>query len=847
MAADGSIVIQVDLDTDNAEKEYSKLKTQIKRTADEINDLQQKKSPLVEQAEQLRQRLKAAQAEADRFGEQWQQGVIGADQKQTEALETVRDLEYQYEQIVKQIDKIDEKLLPNIQKYERMTNEAGELRKEISQTAKNTDKAAKNAEKMGKAVQKASRQAQTFSQRMKNLLRQVIEFGIIFGAYGAFTNWLWTAVKANDEAAASMARFKAATLTAVQPLLNVLIPAFSQLVNVATQVMAVFARLTAAIFGTTVEESADAAEGLWNEQNAIEGVGEAAKKTTKQLAAFDEINKLMGDTSNSASTPEVDIKDPIVPDFSGIKDIKLPEWLEGIVSALELKISDIRFELSDGLDWEDDTTLITALGTIVGGLIGGTLTRGFGGLIIGALAGAGLSLYLTEFTDDGSTKTIKLREMFDSVLEDYLLPAALGAVVFGSLTRSTNGLVIGAVAGVALSLFIDKFKEADKATKNSILEKLTPVLESILEIGLTTKIFKSLVTGQTGGLTLTLTLAAILSLGDLSFEDGKLKWTQDPDFWPRLMSGIVSSILGITASIGLQKGVGGVAKGAALSFSVAVIAEIVSTELIKAIGYKNVGGAVLISSMVMSALAKISKGGFVTSGAATKSKQPGTFGIMTAIEIGVTTAFFKNVLNGENYSAAEHFINSALVADILSSTLKTFGVSAKWAAGISVFTIPLTYAITWTIQNYNDEARQEVEESFEGVVGDYLGKVIFGVEPQPQTPAGTPQNASTWAAKNTGYVAVNMDDIPFMASGGVIPPNRPFLAVLGDQPLSSGTNIEAPLDTIVQAMQIALANGNGGKNEAVFEVDGNVFARLVYQYGSRENNRIGVSLAGGMA
>ena len=36
--------------------------------------------------------------------------------------------------------------------------------------------------------------------------------------------------------------------------------------------------------------------------------------------------------------------------------------------------------------------------------------------------------------------------------------------------------------------------------------------------------------------------------------------------------------------------------------------------------------------------------------------------------------------------------------------------------------------------------------------------------------------------------------IPRLAQGAVIPPNREFLAVLGDQ--KRGTNIEAPLDTI---------------------------------------------------
>ena len=45
--------------------------------------------------------------------------------------------------------------------------------------------------------------------------------------------------------------------------------------------------------------------------------------------------------------------------------------------------------------------------------------------------------------------------------------------------------------------------------------------------------------------------------------------------------------------------------------------------------------------------------------------------------------------------------------------------------------------------------------------------------------------------------------IPKLAQGAVIPPNREFLAVLGDQ--KNGTNIEAPLDTIRQAVAMELA------------------------------------------
>lgn len=46
--------------------------------------------------------------------------------------------------------------------------------------------------------------------------------------------------------------------------------------------------------------------------------------------------------------------------------------------------------------------------------------------------------------------------------------------------------------------------------------------------------------------------------------------------------------------------------------------------------------------------------------------------------------------------------------------------------------------------------------------------------------------------------------IPRLAQGAVIPPNREFLAVLGDQ--KHGTNVEAPLETIQQAVAQVFAN-----------------------------------------
>lgn len=57
--------------------------------------------------------------------------------------------------------------------------------------------------------------------------------------------------------------------------------------------------------------------------------------------------------------------------------------------------------------------------------------------------------------------------------------------------------------------------------------------------------------------------------------------------------------------------------------------------------------------------------------------------------------------------------------------------------------------------------------------------------------------------------------LPRLARGAVIPPNKEFLAILGDQ--KHGTNIEAPLETIKQAVA-EVVGGNGGKQPAIVNV-----------------------------
>ena len=85
---------------------------------------------------------------------------------------------------------------------------------------------------------------------------------------------------------------------------------------------------------------------------------------------------------------------------------------------------------------------------------------------------------------------------------------------------------------------------------------------------------------------------------------------------------------------------------------------------------------------------------------------------------------------------------------------------------------------------------------------------------------------------------IDIPQIPKLATGAVIPPNKEFLAMLGDQ--KSGTNIEAPLDTITQAFRDVMSSYSGGQQgDIVIQIDGREVFRAVRSQANEFFNRTG--------
>lgn len=93
---------------------------------------------------------------------------------------------------------------------------------------------------------------------------------------------------------------------------------------------------------------------------------------------------------------------------------------------------------------------------------------------------------------------------------------------------------------------------------------------------------------------------------------------------------------------------------------------------------------------------------------------------------------------------------------------------------------------------------------------------------------------------------LNTISIPRLATGAVIPPNREFLAVLGDQ--RSGTNIEAPLSTIEQAVENVLnRRGTGGGMTLTVKAAPGLTRYLKYELDAESTRRGGKLTQGGTA
>lgn len=296
--ADGSVIIKADIDDKRAQKELNALEKKIEALQEKLTNKKSARDTLFNQANNLGAQLDQAKAKLAQMkggGEFFTSDAI----KQQEA--AVASMEKEWNAMNDKLDKQNAAIREGEAELDRMKAKAGELGKQLGNTGK-------NAGKIQEGLDKASQGMESFTKRVKMLAKRALVFTVIARALSALRDWLADVVAVNGEARDAIAQLKGALLTLAQPLVQVIIPAFTALVKVLATVVSFIANIVSALFGTTAKESANAAKSLNDQKNAYKGVGGAAKSASKQLASFDEINKLSGEGGGGSGI--------IQPDFS---------------------------------------------------------------------------------------------------------------------------------------------------------------------------------------------------------------------------------------------------------------------------------------------------------------------------------------------------------------------------------------------------------------------------------------------------------------------------------------------------------------------------------------------------
>ena len=852
MAADGSIVIETNIDNKKAQKELNQLAKKIQSLEDQLTSKKQGRFPLVEnlnvvnaELEEARKQLSMLQDEQNAINAAMKPGSSAddymraysdrpmVDSKLKKQQEKVDAIEKEWRQAEKALSDYDSKISGLEGKLNLAKEEAGGLQQNMA-------KSGPAAAKMAKSVDRAQKSASKFSSRMREVIRSALVFTVITQGLAKFREWMGKVIKTNDEARASIARLKGALLTLAQPMIEVIIPAFTSFVDMLARIISMAARITAALFGTTAEKAADSAENLYEETEALEKTGEAAEEAGKSLASFDEINQLSGSSNKSENQAQQD--QSIEPDFSIVKTS-----IQDALSAI--------LELLTG-------AALLAIGAILV-FTGASIPVGLALMVAGALA----------IVDAVTSNPEAIKALLQGGLGEALSIIGPLVAVIGVLLVITGHILIG-ISLIIMGAAIWATGAASGDEGDFIQNILTRLSEAAAVIGPLIAVLGVflVITGHILlGVAFIIAGAALWAVGKAAGDEGdfveniKTRLSE-----AAVVVGPLIAVLGVLLVImgNILMGISFIIAGAAI-WAVGKAAgdegdfiQNILTRLQEAA--EVIGPWIAIIGIVLLVAGQIALGiGLIVLGIAifafSKMEMDGGESLIDTIVSALSAAMVE----------ISPYIAIIGLVLILVPGMQGIGI-ALLVAGIGLFIAGTALAASnstemksWVEVLQLDQVSQWVSTALllAGIALVAIGAMTLnpffllagiallggGVALKALNSSGKTSSGSFSARSGSGRMSVprlSIDDVPALAKGAVIPPNREFLAVLGDQ--KSGTNIEAPTSEIEAAVARGMQRyGGGGSKPVILEIDKQVLGRVSYQATQSEVQRIGVNLVEG--
>ena len=724
------------------------------------------------------------------------------------------------------------------QKLQRLKSEAKEnfSEKPITNISKKVNE---STNQIGKSIGR-------IGTRIRGLIMSAALFSVLYKAFNSLFTYMRTAALTNAQFSASLAQIKGNLLTAFQPIYEAVMPALNTLMQWLAKATAYIAAFVSAIFGKSVVASKQNAKALYNQAKAYGATGKAAKKAGKEAekstASFDELNIISENKSSDNSgggsggiTPDFSYKNEI--DASGIenafsalynalsplKDVDLTN-LNASLERLKKALDPLGITIFDGLIWGIENVFVPlSIFTIQD-----ILPRFLDTL---AIAVKGIGVIIKE----------KI-EFFKQFVDQFLKPIAeYAAPGFLEFWDDFNTAFDDLVTAIENSTAFEDLR--------SILEKiytlLAPIIGFLIRIGTW---FASFVVS-----------AAFIGLKkkfkDLEDVIGIVADVLNGDFsgaWEHFKDLMVNNKID-TAKKGLNllKEKFGDLKETVKEF-VSDWAEKIDTMVTdwktKMKDWWDNEVSKMFSAETWDML-------FKQIGESIAWAIVGTAGFVEKWKTNIGNWWNNNV---EGWLTLDKWKG-------LFSNIKT-AISEKWNDVVTWWDESLpdwwnNHVMKWfdkqTWLDLGTDIKNGFVEGFKGIinsVGGTINKLISGFQSLANGAISAVNKViegynsvadKTFLPKISTISRIDLSGykIPKLAQGSVVPPNREFLALLGDN--KKETEIVSPLSTMKQALAEVMEElGGAGGNTVVLELDGREVGRVFLPLIRKEERRKGVQLGG---
>ena len=753
--ADGSITFSTALDNSDLEK-------QLKATEKRIEALERKlegekdKRTLVEAAmERGEAAIHETEAEIDRLRAKLQElGKTGmedpraymAAQAQAEAVKSqLSEQEKIYAKQVKDQDALNEKWQQaNDQvelatsKVEQARGQAAKLGAEYQQVYSTQSRAA------GTALTAMEARFATFAKKINTRMKKMFVFSFIFAALATFKKYLTGAIAEDDRFAASVNGLVATLRGIAAPIVGVLIPVLTTVVNVLTAMITTLARLVDMVFRTdlvgSINNSIAAMQASQGAADAIDEQAGATKRLAKEQKKAARWLAAFDELNVMQANDSNDAADALGDQAAVTAE---PATWAGIdVGKIDDTLAQIMVILGAAL---------MAVGAILA-FSGINIPLGLTLLALGAL------MVYTAVQERWGALPQELRDAINAALVlTGIVLLVIGAVLAFSGANLALGIGMMLAGAVLLATAAAINWDALPTEVQFVVDLILTILGgSLLVIGAILAL-----SGANIPLGVGLMLAGAVALGSMAM----LNWDTMSDE-VRMVVVALDALLGAAFIV-----IGGVLafSGANIPLGIALI---------------GVGAAALVSA------AALAWNSLPDSVRGTVSTILGIVGgallvvgiILCVTGIGIPLGI-ACIIAGIGSMVAAAAINWNFLRDKVAEIWE--GIRSYWNTHIAKY-------FTWSFwegvfKNVANGLIQAVNAGL-NAFGGFINNIASGIS-----------GVLNWLGVKGWYFTVRMPQIPYLAEGAVIPPNRKFMAVLGDQ--TSGNNIEAPEALIRQIVR----------------------------------------------